>query len=465
MDPIYHIETDLKCKVYHFGTEVCIATPGEDATITLRKGRHKLSFVSCENPADQYSILFPVEETGIEDFIEVSLSGIRNNRLVEEEKIRIENQKRLAEAERLRQLEIARKEAEERARIAQEEKMRQQEILKERYKRLATIFREAKEYDDRYWGSWSEDYTLFPYLFENNKIGFINNKGKTIIKPRFFKSRGKWGFSEGLGVVWEPVFICFNESLLNQISIFTFNGKLNFLGGSPLGVYMFSQLSYINGAGKKLELGNYLIDTNTCNGAFFSQDRAVVVEYQIREKKTIWALDDDRAEKDYPELFQDSPTRAIYDLPQERQLNVIFVSDLRIVIIDKSGKKHGYVPLRDNCLPYFNPYRQGLSVVAWKNIDVKSSEGWEFFDVIDREGNLVISYDVRDKHIQYQTLYGQPRLPIVFISGRALVASPLNGKGYLLELDGSVHYAGDKYFLVGEPDTLKKRDYIIKKSE
>ena len=47
----YHIITDLPCRVLHFGKEICIATPGEDACIELLKGRHLLSFVSTENPA------------------------------------------------------------------------------------------------------------------------------------------------------------------------------------------------------------------------------------------------------------------------------------------------------------------------------------------------------------------------------------------------------------------------------
>ena len=46
MDSIYHIETDLKCRVLHYGTEICVATPGEDVAINLRKGKHKLTFIS-----------------------------------------------------------------------------------------------------------------------------------------------------------------------------------------------------------------------------------------------------------------------------------------------------------------------------------------------------------------------------------------------------------------------------------
>lgn len=75
MESIYHIETDLECKVLHYGNELCIATPGQDVSIKLRMGRHKLTFISTENPQVAYTIFYEVPGNDIEDFIEVDLKS------------------------------------------------------------------------------------------------------------------------------------------------------------------------------------------------------------------------------------------------------------------------------------------------------------------------------------------------------------------------------------------------------
>ena len=130
MDSIYHIETDIKCKVLHYGKEVCIALPGEDSSIELRKGRHKLTFISTENPVDHYSIMYVVPENDIEDCIEVELKSIRDKRLAEEaeaKRIAYEvEQKRILE-ERQKREEQERKQAEERKRQEEELQRKEQE--------------------------------------------------------------------------------------------------------------------------------------------------------------------------------------------------------------------------------------------------------------------------------------------------------------------------------------------------
>ena len=138
----YHIITDLQCQVLHFGKEVCIATPGEDACIELLKGRHLLSFVSTENPADSYKMTFEVPESGIEDFIEVKLFPVRQERIEEEKKAEEERQ-RLIRLEEIRREEEQRKKKEEeerqtrlrkeaeRQRLAEEERARQKRIIAE----------------------------------------------------------------------------------------------------------------------------------------------------------------------------------------------------------------------------------------------------------------------------------------------------------------------------------------------
>lgn len=81
MEAKYHIITDLPCRVLHFGKEICIATPGEDACIFLLKGKHVLSFVSTENIADTYRIVLEVPENDMESFIEVGLIPLRRLRM------------------------------------------------------------------------------------------------------------------------------------------------------------------------------------------------------------------------------------------------------------------------------------------------------------------------------------------------------------------------------------------------
>ena len=140
---IYHIENDIDCKVLKFGKELCVATAGEDTVVELSKGRHKLTFVSLENHSDSYSIIFEVNENGIEDFIEVSLSPIRNLRIereqVEQESIRIQEENR-------RELELQRLENErlEALRVAKEE----QKAYEAEHARLSEL--KAKEERDSY---------------------------------------------------------------------------------------------------------------------------------------------------------------------------------------------------------------------------------------------------------------------------------------------------------------------------
>lgn len=117
---IYHIENDIDCRVLKFGKDICTAIAGEDSIINLCKGRHKLSFINTENECDVYSMILEVPENGIEDFIEVELSPIRNARLERETRELEAEHERLAAFERrrleeepARQEQLAREELEE----------------------------------------------------------------------------------------------------------------------------------------------------------------------------------------------------------------------------------------------------------------------------------------------------------------------------------------------------------------
>ena len=123
---IFHIETDLDCRVLKYGNEVCVAAVGTDTVLHLIKGRHKLTFESTENAKDSYSIIFEVPENGIEDFVEVELKSIRNARLEKEQKELMEKRAQL-EKERL--------ENEKRIRERIEQERRERELYEEQKKK------------------------------------------------------------------------------------------------------------------------------------------------------------------------------------------------------------------------------------------------------------------------------------------------------------------------------------------
>lgn len=136
---IYHIENDIDCRVLKFGKEICVAIAGEDFTINLCKGRHKLSFISEENECDSFSMVLEVPENGIEDFIEVELAPIRDSRLEREAREYEAEQERLAALEK-RRLEEERAKQEKLAREEQERKLRlEAEMAAEEQRQLERI--------------------------------------------------------------------------------------------------------------------------------------------------------------------------------------------------------------------------------------------------------------------------------------------------------------------------------------
>ena len=79
-----HLEVDLDCQVFDFSKMICTARVDKDNEIRLRKGKHKLKFVSIENEEDQYSTLFEVEDNDMVDILTVELQPVREKRIEEE---------------------------------------------------------------------------------------------------------------------------------------------------------------------------------------------------------------------------------------------------------------------------------------------------------------------------------------------------------------------------------------------
>lgn len=172
MEAKYHIVTDLQCRILHFGKDLCIAIPGEDACINLSRGRHLLSFVSTENPADSYMVTFEVPESDIEDFIEVRINPIRQKRLQrerkeEEQRRRKEEQEAQAELERLN-----------RVRLAEEKKKRDEE---KRNQEHLFYIKEFSKLNDYLFNLFSNRgaYSVITSKCHDGKYGFLKSSDDT----------------------------------------------------------------------------------------------------------------------------------------------------------------------------------------------------------------------------------------------------------------------------------------------
>ena len=93
-----HIETDIPCYVFRFKELLIEAKPDDDNLIYLKKGSHKLTFMSTENENDSYSLVYAVKDDC--EFLQVSLAKIRDARVAAEEaerRAKEEETKRIAE--------------------------------------------------------------------------------------------------------------------------------------------------------------------------------------------------------------------------------------------------------------------------------------------------------------------------------------------------------------------------------
>lgn len=81
-----HIETDIPCRIMRFKEELITAVPDDDNLIKLKKGTHKLKFVSVDNEHDNYSQVFTVKDDC--EFLQVNLTKIRDAHIAKEEEER-----------------------------------------------------------------------------------------------------------------------------------------------------------------------------------------------------------------------------------------------------------------------------------------------------------------------------------------------------------------------------------------
>ena len=171
-----HIETDIACRVMRFKEELITAQPDDDNLIHLKKGTHKLTFVSLENEQDNYSQVFTVKDEC--EFLQVSLTKIRGERLAKE-------------GERKRH---AQEEA-ERKRLAEDDA---------KYKKIVEYGKQGFKKDgvvvipaiyDKAW-DFREGLALVEL---NDKWGYIDKIGKEVIPIKYDSG---CAFSEGLARVY-----------------------------------------------------------------------------------------------------------------------------------------------------------------------------------------------------------------------------------------------------------------------
>lgn len=102
---VIHFCSDISCRVFKYGKQIAITDPlneNDDSSVArLLKGRHKLEYKSIEHDADSYSEIYVVEDNDMEDFVEIKLQSIKDERLKKEEALR-KQEERMAARERAR---------------------------------------------------------------------------------------------------------------------------------------------------------------------------------------------------------------------------------------------------------------------------------------------------------------------------------------------------------------------------
>ena len=109
-----HLFSDISCRVLHYGIPIAVTDAADTtngAIVRLLKGRHKLEYKSIEHEEDAYSEVYTVPDNDYEDFINIILQPIKDQRKQREEEQRIAEEKRAAEEKERRALEESKAES------------------------------------------------------------------------------------------------------------------------------------------------------------------------------------------------------------------------------------------------------------------------------------------------------------------------------------------------------------------
>ena len=218
-----HIEADIPCYVFRFKELLIEAKPDDDNLIYLKKGSHKLTFVSTDNENDCYSLVYAVKDDC--EFLQVNLAKIRDARVAAEE-----------EAER--------RAKEERKLIAEDDA--KYWLYKENdlygFKKDGAVVIPAK-YD-------FAEYFIegLASVFLNGKWGYIDKSGKEVIPLKYDYV---YYFSEGLAVVKLDGKCGYIDKSGKEVIPLKYDDALDFDEGlAP--VKLNGKWGYINKSGKEV---------------------------------------------------------------------------------------------------------------------------------------------------------------------------------------------------------------------
>lgn len=96
-----HFFSDISCRVFKYGKQIAITDPlneyADSSVVRLLKGRHKIEYKSIEHDADSYTEILNIEDNDMEDFIDIKLSCIKEERLKKDEILRNNEEKKAAQ--------------------------------------------------------------------------------------------------------------------------------------------------------------------------------------------------------------------------------------------------------------------------------------------------------------------------------------------------------------------------------
>ena len=237
-----HIETDIPCYVFRFKELLIEAKPDDDNLIYLKKGSHKLTFMSTENENDSYSLVYAVKDDC--EFLQVSLAKIRDARVAAEE------------AERRAKEEAERRAKEEAERRAKEEAERR---AKEERKLIAEDDAKYQRYEENDLYGFKKDgavVILAKYDFAcdfseglakvklGSKYGFVDKSGKEVFQLKYdvvgdFSEglasvflNGKWGYIDKSGKEVIPLQYDIAGDFSEGLSAVELYGKWGFIDKS-----------------------------------------------------------------------------------------------------------------------------------------------------------------------------------------------------------------------------------------
>ena len=255
-----HVETDIACRVMRFKEELITAVPDDDNLIHLKKGTHKLTFVSLENEQDNYSQVFTVKDEC--EFLQVSLTKIRDTRLAKEEDERLAQE----EAERRAQEEAERKRlAEDDAKYKKFEEYGKQGFKKDGVVVIPAKYNYASDFSEglaavKLDGKWvyidKSGKEVIPFKYDyamsfseglarvelNGKYGYIDKAGKEVIPIKYDEGRyyfcegltalklnGKWGFIDKTGKEVIPFKYDYAWAFREGLANVKLNGKYGYI--------------------------------------------------------------------------------------------------------------------------------------------------------------------------------------------------------------------------------------------